>query len=160
MGPWIRVLLPLSLPRRPLCDQSLTMSSEKKPVGFATHLTAGGMAGAMEAVRTLCFTPVRRRSDAAHLVLLAMLSTSRHDQSANAALPFGHTARSTSLTAPPHRARLVKTHSFVRSPMTDKTTRIYRYRSPDRPARDPSGALQGSWRRSFGNRAKNVHSIR
>lgn len=29
------------------------MSSEKKPVGFATHLTAGGIAGAMEAVRTL-----------------------------------------------------------------------------------------------------------
>jgi len=29
------------------------MSSEKKSVGFATHMTAGGIAGAMEAVRTL-----------------------------------------------------------------------------------------------------------
>ncbi|KAF9645399.1 mitochondrial carrier [Thelephora ganbajun] len=31
------------------------MSSEKKPVGFATHLTAGGVAGAMEA---LCCQPL------------------------------------------------------------------------------------------------------
>ena len=33
------------------------MSSEKKPVGFATHMTAGGIAGAMEAVRRPYDTP-------------------------------------------------------------------------------------------------------
>ena len=57
------------------------MSSEKKPVGFATHMTAGGIAGAMEAVRTLCYTPLhpnrgRLSSDLTHLVLLVMLPTS------------------------------------------------------------------------------------
>src|ERR1700761_1704179 len=29
-------------------------SSDKKPVGFGTHITAGGLAGAMEAVRRPC----------------------------------------------------------------------------------------------------------
>ena len=29
----------------------MSRNREKKPVGFAIHITAGGMAGAMEAVR-------------------------------------------------------------------------------------------------------------
>jgi hypothetical protein len=29
----------------------MARATEKKPVGFATHIVAGGMAGAMEAVR-------------------------------------------------------------------------------------------------------------
>lgn len=38
------------------------MSSEKKPVGFATHMTAGGVAGAMEAVRTLSGSPTPQKN--------------------------------------------------------------------------------------------------
>ena len=53
------------------------MSSEKKPVGFATHLTAGGIAGAMEAVRALCYP--QTYTDLTHVVLQVMLPTSRHD---------------------------------------------------------------------------------
>lgn len=45
-------------------------NGEKKPVGFATHITAGGIAGAMEAVRPPdC-------SDAERQVLTPMLLTS------------------------------------------------------------------------------------
>lgn len=67
------------------------MSSEKKPVGFATHLTAGGIAGAMEAVRTPSLPPRDEflSSDSTHVVLPVMLPTPRHDQGANAALTFG-----------------------------------------------------------------------
>ncbi|KAJ2965702.1 hypothetical protein NUW54_g14029 [Trametes sanguinea] len=46
-------------------------AAEKKPVGIATQLTAGGIAGAMEAVRTL-----------------SMLPSARYDQSPDAALAF------------------------------------------------------------------------
>lgn len=40
-----------SLPLQTL-PQIMPRNGEKKPVGFATHITAGGIAGAMEAVCT------------------------------------------------------------------------------------------------------------
>ena len=43
------------------------MSSEKKPVGFATHMTAGGIAGAMEAVRILSTLHSPKNPDLCHL---------------------------------------------------------------------------------------------
>ena len=59
-------------------------STDKKPVGFGTHITAGGLAGAMEAVRRSCaylqaVFPNRYRT-------IAMLPTARHHQGAHAAL--------------------------------------------------------------------------
>ena len=45
------------------------MSSERKPTGFATHLTAGGTAGAMEAVRTFFFPLVLDINDLIHCML-------------------------------------------------------------------------------------------
>jgi solute carrier family 25 citrate transporter 1 len=59
-------------------------SSDKKPVGFGTHITAGGLAGAMEAVRhpsaylQAVFAHQSRNT--------AMLPTARHHQGAHAAL--------------------------------------------------------------------------
>ena len=63
------------------------MSPEKKPVGFATHLTAGGIAGAMEAVRI----PPPKDLDvgASYVTLPVVLPTPRHDQSTDAALALG-----------------------------------------------------------------------
>lgn len=55
------------------------MSSERKPVGLATHLTAGGIAGAMEAVGAFCSPLDISDLTAAYIALLAMLSTSRYD---------------------------------------------------------------------------------
>src|SRR6266404_5102038 len=59
-------------------------SSDKKPVGFGTHITAGGIAGAMEAVRRqgayfrASFPDPRRTT--------AILPTIGHYQGAHAAL--------------------------------------------------------------------------
>jgi hypothetical protein len=61
-------------------------NGDKKPVGFATHITAGGLAGAMEAV-----SPNGHRS--AFRVLTkdsALLPTARHHKGANAALQIRH----------------------------------------------------------------------
>jgi len=95
-----------------------------------------------------------------------MLPTSRHDQSANAAFAFGKTARGTYSTTLSYRARLAKLGLFLFVPlslhhmMTDETTRVHRYRSPDCATRDTAGALQGSRCRSFGYRTQNVYPIR
>lgn len=59
-------------------------SADKKPVGFATQLTAGGIAGAMEAVRNSLRARVATPTDC--MRILAMLPTSRYDQGPNAAL--------------------------------------------------------------------------
>ena len=66
------------------------MSSEKKQVGFATHLTAGGIAGAMEAVRTPSNAPLNDIDVGASDVMPpVVLPTSRHNQGTDAALAFG-----------------------------------------------------------------------
>ena len=58
-------------------------SKDGKRVGFGTHITAGGIAGAMEAVRHLCTIEVLL-SNPHHTT--AMLPTIGHNQSAHAAL--------------------------------------------------------------------------
>jgi len=130
------------------------MPSEKKPVGFATHLTAGGIAGAMEAVSyALAALPFPRKtltifsSHSTHVMLLVMLPASRHNQSANAAFAFGYSARGTYSTTPSHRTRLADMELLLFPPLslhhmvTDETTRVHRNRRPDCTTRDAAGAL-------------------
>jgi hypothetical protein len=62
--------------------------SDKKPVGFATQLTAGGIAGAMEAVRLIIRFGERSRSSIPGSLRLVMLPTAGHHQSPNATVPF------------------------------------------------------------------------
>jgi hypothetical protein len=49
----------------------MSRNGDKKPVGFATHITAGGLAGAMEAVslnvhRSVLYMPMKALSSAAN----------------------------------------------------------------------------------------------
>lgn len=59
-------------------------SGDRKSVGFGTHITAGGMAGAMEAVRRLRALEIILSKNK-HLAI-AMLPTIGHHQSTHAAL--------------------------------------------------------------------------
>lgn len=68
----------------------MSRSGHKKPVGFATHVTAGGIAGACEAVRPLPqFKLESRLTNAFILRFIAHLPASGHHQSAHAALQVG-----------------------------------------------------------------------
>ena len=58
--------------------------SEKKPVGFATHIVAGGLAGATEAVRSPSFAQINRCTY--QTLCEVMLPASRYDQGPYATL--------------------------------------------------------------------------
>jgi hypothetical protein len=60
----------------------MSRGGDKKPVGFATHITAGGIAGGMEAV-SLKGCAMGKVDD---VLRLAMLSAFGHHQSSNATL--------------------------------------------------------------------------
>ena len=93
---------------------SRSNGNNKKPVGFATQLTAGGIAGAMEAVSppihllvVWCRVDTQRDAfsdppslDAYSCSSTALLSTSRHDQGPNAAFALGQGTRSTCYVIP------------------------------------------------------------
>src|ERR1700691_3147063 len=59
----------------------MSRRNNKKPVGFATHLTAGGIAGGIEAVSQKGATKGQEVDN-----ILVMLSTFGHHQSSDAAL--------------------------------------------------------------------------
>jgi len=66
----------------------MSRNGNKNPVGFATHVIAGGIAGACEAVSHLfCLVSVSNR-------LAASMSTSRYHQGPDAALEVRTDTRS------------------------------------------------------------------
>lgn len=71
----------------------MSRNGEKKPVGFAIHITAGGIAGAMEAVRV----PGRSGSkgQCSRRRSLVVLPAAGHHQGAHAALQVWRRNRGT-----------------------------------------------------------------
>lgn len=93
---------------------------DKKPVGFATHITAGGIAGGMEAVSE---SKDEDGGLADEMNRSALLPTSGHDQGPDAALEVWHDPRGESdvlpaintstntCIRPNHEASLPQAHS-------------------------------------------------
>ena len=125
----------------------MSRSGDKKPVGFATHVTAGGIAGACEAVRLSTFAAYQLFSLRDRF--LAGLPTSRHHQSPDATLQVRTSSRGESQP-------LLR---LLRLKCADKTERFSRDRCLHCQTGNSLGLVQGSRGRSFRDCTKNGHSF-
>lgn len=128
----------------------MSRGGDRKPVGFATQLTAGGIAGAMEAVSSpfVISRGTQLTPPAAHL------PATRHHQGPDAAFPVWSRTRGTS------RPPFFLQKPLTSLPRTDEGARVRRDRPHDRTARDATRAVQGARRGAFWDCSQDGCSVR
>jgi|SRR3984957_9382523 len=131
----------------------MSRRTSKRPVGFATHITAGGMAGACEAVRTLTliqysYSPPFQLTCQPLDTIKVRMQLSKSGRLPGVS-PF-HSGSSIILWEPPPPP----------NPYLDQTSRLFSNRSDDSPSRDTPCLVQRFRCRPFWYRSQNGHPFR